>query len=324
MRPPPPLAQMHTPSRKQWQVLLPWSQDGLGGADKYLGMIALGMPASGGAYPPGGLCVSDEAVIAVGDTSCDLTRLYDRWGKPLGARPGMPIGFLPGGVLVVSGDGENALTVYAADGELLWIANPGEHASFSEQADTSLQVIGGGGTYFVNPLGEVFAHESRSYGRLVQGQVPYWQSEKSVDATIVYGLDGAILRTRNEIGARPIFTPHGTVFFYSLEAGHESFAHREFEVDNGDWVASRTILLPLQSLAAHGQNGDFLCRAEGDAGGPEGLIYSFEVYREGADSGIAFSLPVGHYPFQLWNGFIWTFVLQEDGLLITCWKWPVP
>ena len=155
----------------EWGLLIPWSRDGLGGADRYLGEVALGLPASGGAYAPMGIDVQGS-LIAIGDIKG--VRLYDRQGNFLGIRgSGSPVGFMPDGTLVTDGGGEKApLSLYSQDGQVIWQRDPFKEAKERLLADIGeLTFFGGGSDTFMSPYGEVYTPLFITLGKLVPAPV---------------------------------------------------------------------------------------------------------------------------------------------------------
>jgi len=288
---------------QEWQVRIPWSRDGLGGSDRFLGTGEEGIPLGGGAFPPAWVLVGPGPQIAV--EHFGGTRLYDRQGRFLRELPGSACGFLPDGSIVTMG---RLLAAYGPDGSLLWERDP-----WSEAA----KLTGGqGANGFANPPVVSPA-----------GTVYCWMHlnlrDGSLDALLVYGPNGETISCDQVPGSVPLlFTQRSTVFAGAV-ATERGQAHREFSVDGATFKLVRTIYLPEQrTIYAVGADGSLVAR---NLGNGESLIEDYTVYRPGAKKAIAFSLPEGHH-FAAWtpDGKLYTSQLLEDFFVVTAWTWPVP
>ena len=68
------------PLNQVWQLFLPWSKDGLGGGDKYLGMLEIDMPVPGGATPPDLVVVGPGPTVAVAGVR-QFGGIHDHFGE---------------------------------------------------------------------------------------------------------------------------------------------------------------------------------------------------------------------------------------------------
>lgn len=98
----------------------------------------------------------------------------------------------------------------------------------------------------------------------------------------------------------------------------KAYAHREFQIRDGQFTLKRTLRLPNQAIYAVGKDGSVVARNPG-------ILTPFVVYKEGSRKAVRFVLPDKHMHIQAdFEGHIYSMEIQEDGLVIACWKWPVP
>ena len=306
-----------------WQLFLPWSKDGLGHGEKYLGAFGLGMYVD--AAPPARLVVGPGDIIAVQDGWDTRTRLYDREGRFLGLREGYPLGFTPNGGLITFSP---VVRRYDPSGNLLWERDPHAEAKrmlgLPESSPTEL--VGGYSTAFASPWGDVYC--SVRIGRYTAGtclspdeqgvELPQWVQTDEFHVGVIYDADGKLVRFVSEgIPGGLVFTPSGTAFATAVPEDN-MWAHREFQIRDGQFTLRRTIRLPNYSIFAVGQDGSVVAR-------DPGLPTPFTVYREGSRKAVRFILPGKHMDADTdFEGHIYSMEVQQDGLVIACWKWPVP
>jgi len=326
------------------EVLIPFSKGGLGGADEYLGEIAIGVPVQGGAYSPGGRYIDPiNKVIAIHDTGADLTRLYDFAGNPLGARDGVPHGFIRDGSLVAWRGRE--LRLYDKNGRIIWQREPYEEVKRRFWIDRSLEWLGGfsGGTIRISPDGDIYVPFFIQLGRTVPRPMetpPFphlpesnpWMSEvvNEVDGTLVYNRHGELIDIKSGSWSL-VFTPSGNAFSTSVPYG-DGVAHREFDLRRtnraSDGLTTPTfrrsiVLRPTWMLTAISVDFAILCSRstmhDGDTMRP------YAVYRLNQNNAISFSLPMT----QVISGTdgdrqFYTSELERKGVRIRTYEWPKP
>lgn len=307
-----------------WQLFLPWSKEGLGHGEKYLGEREIGMPVD--AEPPGRVVVGPGGIVAVQDGYDERTRLYDREGRFLGFRDGYPLGFTPDGGLITYGP---AVRRYGPSGELLWERDPYGEAKkiLGVEARGPSELVEGYSTALASPWGDVYC--SIRIGRYTAGarpspeqqgvMLPQWIPVEEFDACVIYDADGKLVRCDKEgIPGGLVFTPRGTAFGAGVPE-ENAYAHREFDIRDGRFILKRTLWLPNYSVKAVGKDGSVVAKNQD-------MPTSFTVYKEGSREAVRFVLPDSHI-MQVqtdFDGHIYSITLQEDGLLIVCRKWPVP
>ncbi len=292
---------------QEWQLRVPWSRDGLGGADRYLGMDLPGEPVGGGADPPEVVLVGPGPIIAI--ESHDSSRLYDPSGRFLRSLPGRPVGFTSRGELVTAGGGA-PLQVFSPDGALLWGANP--FGDFESRLDLAEEILPGGSLeHFVSPDGNVYVSiNSRT------------RDDEMIVALLVYSSTGALLScNRVPRGFHLRFTHQGTVFAHSVRV-ERGVAEREFKVDKDTFTLIRTIYVPSGTIGAIGRDGSMVCY---EIASQEDLGFRFIVYKEGIGRALSFTLPCEEY-FVAWtpDGRLYTQRVTAEAFVLTAWIWPTP
>ncbi len=295
-----------------WELAIPWSREGLGGADHYFGVGEEGIPLRGGASPPDKVLIAPGPTIAVGDRG--LTRLYDQEGRYLGSRPGA-IGFLPDGGLVTLG--KPGLAAYSSEGTLLWALDPWRVVQ--ERLGLGQRLVPNSGQALVSPAGVIYyffdyqvtGHDGTLAGLLVvdaRGQIVGCEAVPCA----------VFMRFLPE---DPRF---GGEFLVSTGVGVDrGQAYRVFSADGLVFTLHRTVYVASGTIYAAAADGSYLVRNPiGD--GPS-LDEAFTVYREGAARALSFCLPEGHH-YADWtpDGRLYSVRLTEDCLIITAWSWPVP
>lgn len=310
------------------KVLIPWSKDGLGGADKYLGTVAQSISESGGAVEPDAVMISSEGIIAIGDRGS--TRMFNADGSFAGLREGRPVGFLQNGMLVTSG-GVSSLNVYDNIGNIVWQKNVFEDAELQVKKDSSFSIIGAGGSFSVLPSGEIYFVYWVDSGQLLKSESPEhpgvyeekWEILQKDQGTLVYSSSGELLKhIPGPIPENLPVSPNQTIFGSAIQL-ENGFAHREFTLNRGEFTLQRTLYLPSPAIYAVGADGSFLCY-DRLTGVNENQV-KFVVYKENAANAISFLVPEGHWFVSATpeNAF-YTAKLLENGLLISNWRWPVP
>lgn len=309
----------------EWELLIPWSRDGLGGADRFLGERAPGLPESGGAAAPGKILIR-ENIIAINDRGA--TKLYDKRGNFLGLRAFSPIDFMPDGSLLVYG-GENPLKILSPTGELIWEQDPVKAFNTLFLKDVTLDVHYGGLNIFVTPLGEIYTSFSAWLGRYItvpnfddpRDTMQRWEEEKFIRATIVYDSSGRIITYNDQATPAFTFTPDGTAFTTAIKQDI-GYAHREFIVNKGKFTLKRTLYLPSMSIDAVSKDGMLLCY-DGYVDKEE-TLRRYAVYQEGKKISPRFYSSTGEWFVSSWENYWYTAELLEKGLSIRCWQWPKP
>ncbi|MEW6545553.1 MAG: hypothetical protein AB1446_01365 [Bacillota bacterium] len=272
------------PLNQVWQLFLPWSKDGLGGGDKYLGMMEVDMPVPGGAAPPNLVVVGPGPTVAVEDRGD--TRLYDIQGRFIGLRQGRPVGFAPNGALVTLG---GPLRMYSVSGEVLWEREPYREAKtiLGVAAETASELVQGFESAFVSPSGDVYCSiriERLRKQTVVSPDAPgitmeQWAPVEAFDACVVYDAAGELVRCDREgIPGKLVFTTRGTAFGAGVSRDGV-YSHREFWVEKGRFTLRRTVELPCCAIYAVGKDGSVVGL---DVPGPGDAPLRFTVYREGS------------------------------------------
>jgi len=292
---------------QEWQLRVPWSRDGLGGADRYLGMDLPGEPVGGGADPPEIVLIGPGPVIAI--ESRDCSRLYDPSGRFLRLLPGRPVGFTSRGELVTAG-GEAPLQVFSPDGALLWRANP--PSDFESRLDLAEGILVGSSLdCFVSPDGSVYV------------SINSWtRDHEIIVALLVYSSMGELLSCcRVPRGFHLLFTHQGTVFAHPVRVD-KGLAHREFKVDKDTFTLIRTIYVPSGTIAAIGWNGSVVCY---EIASQADLHYRFTVYEEGVGRALSFTFP-SEECLVAWtpDGRLYTQRVTAEAFVLTAWIWPTP
>lgn len=295
-----------------WELNIPWSHEGLGGADHYFGVGEEGIPLRGGAFPPDEVFIGPGPTIAVDDRG--LTRLYDQQGRYLGDRPGA-VGFLPDGGLVTLG--KPGLATYSSEGALLWTLDP--WPVVRECLGQGQDFVPNSSQAFVSPAGVTYyffdyqlgGHDGMLAGLLVVDARGQTVGCETVPCTIFMQFLPQDLDARGEV-----FVSTGV----SLE---QSLACRVFSADGLTLTLYRTIYVASGTIYAAGADGTYLVRNPIRNEDPPDE--TFTVYREGTARALSFSLPEGHH-YMDWtpDGHLYSARLTEDYLIIAAWSWPVP
>lgn len=139
---------------------------------------------------------------------------------------------------------------------------------------------------------------------------------------VVYDAAGKLVRCAREgIPGKLVFTTRGTAFGAGVSRDGV-YSHREFYVEKGRFTLRRTVELPCYGICAVGKDGSVVGL---DVPGPGDAPLHFTVYREGSRRAVGFVLPQGEFPTGAdAEGHIYTMRVRGDGLVINCWRWPVP
>jgi len=312
-----------------WSVSIPWSTEGRGGADRYLGQIDIGVPVSGGAAAPLMIAVSPAGFVAVEDRGA--TRLYDSSGVFLGLRDGTPVGFGPNAELVVTG-GSGPLTVYDEAGNVLWYADPLNEAfeglGLADSAAAGL--VRASSSPFTSPDGDIYWPMYIEVGEILtipspddpQAVLPQWQTVEALNAFLLYDVTGTLVRcARETVPQRLVFTPDGTVFGIGVVA-RGGVVHREFAVERGSFRYLRGVRVSAGTVYGAGRDGSLLVLEPLAESGP----LRFTVYGVGESGKAArFALPDGHgFVAAYAEGRLYSSLLTADCLQVSCWQWPTP
>lgn len=314
---------------QEWSISIPWSSEGLGGADQYLGEVDIGVPASGGAAAPLMIVVCPAGLVAVEDRG--TTRLYDSNGIFQGERAGVPIGFGPNAELATTGGG-GPLTVYDQVGSVLWYADPWSEAfvRFGLGDLAAAGLVRASASPFTSPAGDVYWPMRIEVGEIVtipspdepEAALPQWETVEAFDAFLLYDAAGNLLRCgRETVPQKLVFTPNGTVFGLGA-AAHGGIVLREFTVERDAFRYLRSVEVPAGTVYGAGRDASLLLLEPLLGSGP----LRFTVYAAGGSGRAArFSLPDGH-------GFVaadaeerlYSSLLTTGGLQVSCWRWPTP
>lgn len=312
-----------------WTVTIPWSRDGLGGSDQYLGELALGLPVPGGAARPLATVVGPGPVVAIEDRGA--SRLYDASGRVLAVVPGHPVGFGPRGQFVVAG-GLAPLVVYGPDGIVSWQRDPWREAyvRLGIEREAALGLVQGQGWACCAPSGEIYWSMRLEVGSIVSvpnpdnpgATISEFRTRETLEALVVFGQNGDVIRcTLTAMPTRLVFTPDGTVYGCSVPRP-DGYVHREFAVDRGAFRLHRTVRLPVDTIWGVGRDGTLLCpdALSSDAG------LHFSAYRETSPGrAMGFRLPAGHGFVSADSvGVLYTACLRPDAYVVCGWTWPVP
>lgn len=307
----------------QWAVRIPWSKDGLGGADEYLGERDLGVPVAAAA--PVSVCVGPGPRIAVEDRG--FTRVYNKEGEFLWSCPGMGIGFLADGNLVTRG---GPLRLVDSGGNLLWAIEPNDItvATLGLEDKRKQGLLRGSSSCYVSGSA-IYWCDDIEVGKIVTvpsssapGQtMETWETVDQFSMGMVFDETGAVKLCKNDsipIGMH--FTPQGTAFGHS-DPVENGYAIKEISVDRYPFRVKRIVVMKRGGIVAAGEDGSLVGY---DFAIPDPM--AFIVYRQGADRAVRFRLPEGEYSIetQLPTAGLCTRELTREALEVTCWAWPTP
>jgi len=306
---------------KVWEVAIPWSKDGLGRGEKYLGYHFLGAPVD--AQDPWYIAIGPGPTIVV--DNFEQMWFYDIGGNLLEIRTGCPRGFLSDGTLIASAEGA-LLCAYDAAGNVLWQVDREEiwrEVMQRHAPDKEAPYDRGTLDFFVSledliyvrvhyyRLGQSAAHEKETV-----------EIEESLDATLVYQPNGELLYSIPSPNHPTRILPTGEFFGTHVAQEDGSYAHRIFAREEDRYILKRTLYLPSAAIRAVGNDGSILCT---EPMGNEDKTRSYTVYHPDSARALRFALPEGYQIFRTdFDGYFYTRYSGEDAFVVTKYKWPVP